>query len=82
LRRVRGLYPKIPVVVLSASDTAETVVRALDGGATGFIPKASKSDVMVNALRLVLRDRAGAAPDSKRYYPRLSLCPGMAWWRS
>ena len=40
--------------VVPASDDPETVIGALDEGAMGFIPKASKNDVLVNALRLVL----------------------------
>ena len=54
LRELRELRPDIPVVVLSASDDPDTVLGALDEGAMGFIPKASKNDVLVNALRLVL----------------------------
>lgn len=54
LRDLREHHSTIPVVVLSASDEPETVLRALDAGAMGFIPKASKNDVLVGALRLVL----------------------------
>jgi DNA-binding NarL/FixJ family response regulator len=41
------------VVVLSAFNDRENVLRALDLGALGFIPKSASRDVMVNALRLV-----------------------------
>lgn len=54
LRVLRLQYPAMPVVVVSASEEAETVMRALDEGAMGFIPKASKNDVLIGALRLVL----------------------------
>jgi len=54
LRELRERYPAVPVVVLSASDQPETVMRALDDGAMGFIPKTSNNDVLVGALRLVL----------------------------
>jgi len=40
--------------VLSAADQPEAVMRALDGGAMGFIPKTSSSQLLLNALRLVL----------------------------
>jgi DNA-binding NarL/FixJ family response regulator len=43
-----------PVVVLSASEEPETIRRALDCGAAGFIPKREKTAVMLSALRLVL----------------------------
>jgi len=54
LRRLRDEFPDIPVVVLSATDQRETVMRAIDGGAMGYIPKTSSSQLLLNALRLVL----------------------------
>ncbi len=36
---LRAQYPAIPVVIVSASDDAATIRRALDFGASGFIPK-------------------------------------------
>jgi DNA-binding NarL/FixJ family response regulator len=54
LRQLREEFPGIPVVVLSASEQPETVLRAIDGGAMGFIPKTSSSQLLIGALRLVL----------------------------
>jgi DNA-binding NarL/FixJ family response regulator len=54
LRELRERHPSFPVVVLSASDHAEVVMRALDAGAMGFIPKTSSNEVLLGALRLVL----------------------------
>jgi len=53
LSDVRKRYATISLVVLSASRDRETVIRALDLGALGFIPKSAPRDVMVNALRLI-----------------------------
>lgn len=53
LRRLRELYPAIPVVVVSGQDNRETVIEALDAGAMGFIPKSSSTTVLANALRLI-----------------------------
>jgi len=50
----RKLYPGIPTVVLSASENRDDVIRALDGGAMGFIPKSHDSKIMLDALRIVL----------------------------
>src|SRR5262249_24664835 len=47
-------YPAISVVVLSAQQDRGSVVRALDLGALGFIPKSGQREVMVSALQLVL----------------------------
>jgi len=54
LEELRNAYPSIPVVVLSASDRREDIMRAIDLGAMGYIPKASSNQVMLQALRLVL----------------------------
>lgn len=54
LLELRERYPSFPVVVLSASDQFEVVMRALDAGAMGFIPKTSSNEVLIGALRLVL----------------------------
>lgn len=51
---LRERHPDIPVVVMSSDDDMETVLRALDQGAMGFIPKSSSSDVMIGALKLIL----------------------------
>ena len=54
LALLREDFPEIPVVVLSAADQPDAVTRAIDGGAMGFIPKTSSSQLLLNALRLVL----------------------------
>jgi DNA-binding NarL/FixJ family response regulator len=46
--------PPIPVVVLSAQQDRDSVNRALDLGAQGFITKSGQFEVMVKALELVL----------------------------
>jgi len=48
------MYPDIPVVILSASDDAQTMRKSLDRGASGFIPKSTSHDVMLSALNLVI----------------------------
>jgi DNA-binding NarL/FixJ family response regulator len=54
LARLRDSHPEISVVVLSGFQDRDTVRRALDLGALGFIPKNTERDVVLNALRLVL----------------------------
>jgi DNA-binding NarL/FixJ family response regulator len=46
-------YPTISVVVLSAQNDRESVAKALDLGALGFIPKSSPRDVMLSAFNLI-----------------------------
>jgi DNA-binding NarL/FixJ family response regulator len=51
---LRERYPALPVVALSSADDMDSVMRALDAGAMGFIPKSSNSAVLLQALRLVM----------------------------
>jgi DNA-binding NarL/FixJ family response regulator len=53
LKELRTDHAKIPVVILSATCDRTTVVKALDLGAVGFIPKSGEREVMLSALRLV-----------------------------
>lgn len=51
---LRGQNPGIPVVVVSGSEDASVMKRALDYGASGFIPKSSPLDVISEAIGAVL----------------------------
>lgn len=54
LAELRGLYPALPIVVVSASDRASDVIRAIDAGAMGFVPKRASNEILFEALRLVM----------------------------
>jgi DNA-binding NarL/FixJ family response regulator len=54
LTDLRERYVEAAIVVLSAEQNPETVRRALELGARGYIPKSAKADVIINALRLVI----------------------------
>lgn len=53
LVELRERYPAAAVVVLSAMQEAEKVVKALRLGAVGYIPKTAPREVMLGALQLV-----------------------------
>ena len=53
LTELRARHPGIPVIVLSGFPDRANVVRALDHGAVGFIPKSAGREVMTSALNLV-----------------------------
>jgi DNA-binding NarL/FixJ family response regulator len=53
LEEARARHPNIPIVILSANCDRGSVVKALDLGAVGFIPKTGEREVMLSALRLV-----------------------------
>ena len=54
LAELRNQYPALPIVVVSASDRASDVIRAIDAGAMGFVPKRASNDLLFEALRLVM----------------------------
>lgn len=53
LADLRKCYPGVTVVVMSALQDRESVMRALDLGAQGFIPKSASRKVILSALQLV-----------------------------
>jgi DNA-binding NarL/FixJ family response regulator len=66
LQSLRESQPALPVVVLSASENSADVMRAIDLGAMGYIPKSHSGAVMVNALRLVLAGGVYLPPEMLR----------------
>lgn len=53
LNRFLAACPLIPAVVVSGAEERDVVLAALRAGARGYVPKTSKHDVIVAALRLV-----------------------------
>ncbi|MFV3369784.1 response regulator transcription factor ErdR [Pseudomonas sp. NY15435] len=51
---LRGQYPQIPVVMVSAQEEAAVVQRSREFGASGFIPKSSDLGTLQQAVRAVL----------------------------
>ena len=54
LAELRQKHPALPIVVVSASDRASDVIRSIDLGAMGFVPKRSSNAILFEALRLVM----------------------------
>lgn len=54
LIQLRGQYPAIPVAVVSAQEEPATMRRAMDFGATGFIPKSAGIEQIAEALKAML----------------------------
>jgi DNA-binding NarL/FixJ family response regulator len=70
LREFRARWPVLPIVVVSASERASDVIRAIDLGAMGFVPKTASTAMLVDALRIVL--------DGGIYVPTMTLGAGAA----
>jgi DNA-binding NarL/FixJ family response regulator len=64
LAELRDHYRAIPIVVLSAFHDRANVVKALDLGALGFIPKSAQRAVMLSALNLVFSGGIYIPPDA------------------
>jgi DNA-binding NarL/FixJ family response regulator len=78
LPRLREVAPNARIVALSADESTETVMAAINAGAAGFIPKSVQSGAMLQALRVVLDGGVylpGAAVE-RRAAPR----PGATGW--
>jgi DNA-binding NarL/FixJ family response regulator len=54
LRRICDNYESLPVIVVSAAEEPQYMRKSIDYGAAGFIPKSSSTDIMVNAIKLVM----------------------------
>lgn len=54
LTRFREKHPGLRIVVISAEEECETVHAALKAGASGYIPKTSKPDTIIAALRHIV----------------------------
>ena len=54
LAALRGQFPAVAVMVVSAHDDAQVVRRVLDHGAAGFISKSASPEEIATAIRTVL----------------------------
>ena len=60
---IRAQYPELPVVVVSASEDASTIRRALEFGASGYVPKSLPAEKIRAAIRQVLDGGIWSPPD-------------------
>ena len=61
LRRVRASEQKMPILVLTARDTAQDVIAGLDSGADDYMIKPCDLGELAARLRALIRRAAGAA---------------------
>jgi DNA-binding NarL/FixJ family response regulator len=78
LCELRERHPAMSVVVLSARQDRDSVVRALHLGALGFIPKSGKREVIVRALGLVFAGGVYIPPEILSSEARLHSSPKPA----
>ncbi len=51
---LRGQYPDVPIVVVSGNDQDRVIAKAMNHGASGFIPKSTDLPQMAQAIRAIL----------------------------
>lgn len=66
LLELRGLYPKVPIVVVSALEDPRIIHEALSCGAAGFIAKSVSRDDLARSLRAAMD---GSVTLPKGYHP-------------
>ena len=54
LVHLRGQYPALPIIVVSAHEERAVVARAIAHGASGYIPKSASVGAIADAVRSVL----------------------------
>lgn len=51
---MRGQYPGLPVVMISGTEDIQVIRKAIDYGASGFIPKSTSLQLIAEAIQAVL----------------------------
>lgn len=51
---MRGQYPGLPVVMVSGTEDIQVIRKAIDYGASGFIPKSASLQLIAEAIQAVL----------------------------
>src|SRR5690554_751088 len=57
LEKFREAFPDTPVAVISAEESEERVLAALDAGAVGYLPKTLLPRAMAGAVQTILEGR-------------------------
>jgi DNA-binding NarL/FixJ family response regulator len=79
LAELADRYPTISVVVHSAHQDRERVMKALDLGAMGFIPKSARREVLLGAFNLIFSGSVYVPPEIlDRRRPALDAQAGAA----
>ncbi|MEN3930142.1 response regulator transcription factor [Microvirga sp. W0021] len=63
LMYLRAQYPGVPVAIVSATEDGNIIRRAMDFGASAFIPKSLDIETIGNAIKVVLSGDSWTPPD-------------------
>jgi len=62
---IKGSHPEVPVIIVSASEGAETIRSAIQAGASGYISKSASPEQIRESIQLVAQGEV-AIPDVAR----------------
>ncbi len=54
LKTICSSWPDVPVIIVSVKEDIHSIRQCLAAGAMGYLPKTSRSNIIVSAIRLVL----------------------------
>jgi two-component system, NarL family, invasion response regulator UvrY len=63
LSRTKKIFPKLPVLILSALPEEPYAINLIKSGASGYVNKIAASDQLVNAIKLVLSGKLYINPE-------------------
>lgn len=73
LRRMRGRWPELPVLIFTMHDNLSFAVQALRAGAIGYVTKASDPAILVMAVRCAAAGAMTLSPDIADRLIRMSM---------
>ncbi|WP_286264121.1 response regulator transcription factor [Thalassotalea atypica] len=65
LVNIRQHFPQVPVIMISAHEDNDTITKAIELGASGFIPKSTPIDVIYQAIVAVIEGNVWLPPQYK-----------------
>ncbi len=82
LHRMEG-FELLPVMMVTGLEDSESVERAFDSGATGFVTKPVNFQVLLHRIRFQLRaaDNARRLVESQRQLEAAQRIAGLGYWR-
>ena len=68
LKVLRSTFTNASIVIVSGETDPLKVIRAINQGASGFIPKAATSETMISALKIISAGGVYLPPEVNSYY--------------
>lgn len=66
IRQIRENHPHARIILVSINESAEDIHRAIEAGASGYVPKSQNQDVILRAIRTVASGKRFLEPELAR----------------